>query len=564
VTRGTPGYNRLVLAIHRRPSGFGLPSILLISVILALLLTTLIGANSSTLAVTRHSEGASIARAAAESALARGIFEVRDQESFGLLGESLHFQPDIEASGTAVVTFDTVEASRLEMPVSVNNLASDESKPGVNGEVIPARTARLFAKGSFGSESRTVALDLHIPPFPHAVATDGTFLSLGDLTLSGVSPESGEQIPGHLVANSGSTTSISLGSRTEISGDVISAGGVILGGDDIVVKGEVKNFEQPTAVPKIDLRDFDPRAIEAGGDHTTANTSFYRDTTFEGKVLREGDLYLGGTTELNGALLYVDGNLQISGDIRGRGAIVCTGNVVVDGIQNLAADNEMAILVGGSLSLQGRGVQSSRLEGLIYCEGDVTVRDSTIQGTLISHSNGSTIPSVIMERAALVYDPSQTELSVGIEGASNEADYTLEFDGVNSDYVKQDERGKRQSEGKPVFYVGVKILPGGAYRFFPPFGGPPVDLANLGNVNKQMEEFFKPRLGNGIQMNNADYLRTDLKKVQEGKLGGYSGGGGTEGQSFELEIDPMRFLKYGERIKIRSIRVLDSGGDRVG
>lgn len=558
-------YNRAVPYLHRRSSGFGLPSILLISLILAVLMTALIGANSSTLAVIRHSEGASIARAAAESLIAQGIYEIRDREGFGLTGQSLHFRPETEASGSAVLTFDALEALRLQIPLSVNNLSGDESRPGANGEVIPARTARLFAKGTFGSESRTVVLDLHIPPFPYAVTTDGTFVSQGDLTLTGISPESGEQIPGHLMANSDSTTSISLGSRTEISGDVVSAGGVILDGDEIVVKGEVKNFQQPTAVPKIPLQDFDPRSLSAGGEHTSADTSFYRDTTFEGKVLRDGDLYLGGTTRLDGALLYVDGNLQIAGTISGRGAIVCTGNVSMEGIQNLAADNEMAVLVGGSLSLQGRGVQSSKLEGLIYCEGDVTVRDSTIQGTLISHANGSTIPSVIMERAALVYDPSQAELSVGIEVPGNEADYTLEFDGTNSDYVKQDERGKRQSEGKPVIYVGVKILPGEIYRFFPPFGGPPVDMSNLGNVNQQMEDFMKPRLGNGIQMNNADYLRTDLRKVLEGKLGSNSeGGNASEGGSFELEIDPMRFLKYGERIKIRSIRVLNKVAGLAG
>lgn len=518
------------------------------------------------------------ARMAAESLLARGVLELRQRESYGQTGETLSFRPNSVESGTAVLTFNTTEAKRQGVPVSVNNLGSDESRPGADGDVIPARTARVYALGTYQNERRLVAIDLHIPPYPYAVATDGTFASLGDLTLTGLSPETGKEVPGHLVANSESATSVMLGANTEIAGDVISAGGINLHGDNIVVKGQVRAFEAPTATPKVPLRDYDPRTLDTGSGYSTMGTSYYRDTAIEGKVLRVGDLQLAGNISLDGALLYVDGNLEISGALAGRGAIICTGDVEINGTQSLSADNELALLAGGSLSMQGQGINSSRLEGLIYSEGDVTVRDSTIQGTLISHANGTTSPSVVMERAALIHDPNNSSFSVDLKGDPTPSRYL---------FVREDGEMNKLSAtsntGLGSEYISVGIAPnlGGGYLLFPTGGGQPVELTSVDEMMSYLYSQLQKELGNGPKFSKAasrldpttplrnrdgwyqknyDGIVATLGSLTDPK--GANGSSGSNG--FQLNIDPMKFLKYGERIKLRSIRVLPQGASKIG
>lgn len=391
----------------RRPErGFGLAAVLVTALLMATLLTVLLGANSSTLAVVRHSEGSLLAQSAAESLVARAIYELRHNPEFGCdLSTRLSFVSETADCGKAVLSFDPVEASELGIPVSVNNLSNPESALDAEGDLVPARTARVRAVGTFGKERRTVVMDLHIPPYPYAVATEGSFESTGELSLTGLSPEGGDPIPAHLMANSVSSESLVVGANTHISGDLVSAGGILTQGDNIVVEGEVRPNSSPVEVPLIDVREFDPRRTVGSGALTDLSSSFYRDPTMEGKVVREGNLQLSGQVSLDGALLFVDGDLEIAGELRGRGAIVTTGSMVVNGTQTLTTDNELALLAGGDLSIEGHGVERSKLEGLIYSEGNVEVRDSTIQGTLISQSDGGTTPRVVMERASMIYDP---------------------------------------------------------------------------------------------------------------------------------------------------------------
>lgn len=531
---------------------------------LSVLLTALLGASSSTLSVLRHSEGAVTARMAAESLLAKATLELRSREDYGIAGESMSFLPEKSDSGTAVLTFDASRAEQLGIPVSVNNLSNSESRPGPHGEVVPARTARLYAMGRYEQESRIVVLDLHIPPYPYAVATEGTFASMGDLTLSGISPDTGDEIPGHLVANSDLATSVVLGPRSIISGDLVSAGGINLNGDGIEVKGQVRPFEEPAPVPSIPLESLDPRLLAAGGDPANLDTSFYRDARMEGKILRDGDLMLGGDTVLDGALLYVDGNLQVSGTLAGRGAIVCTGDVSIDGTQSLAADNEMALLAGGSLSLSGRGVDSSRLEGLIYCEGDVLVRDSTIQGTLISKANGSTIPQVIMERVNLVEDPSHAHFSIDVSGQP-EPQYFLAFreDGHHDPKSSGEDPTDpgHSGKGKSVIFMGLAAKPDGSFLVFPPGGANPVSASGTDTlvdaISTELGKLYGQKAAKHIEgCGELKRLRSEAEALQ---LAVSQAPAGAATGDLELNIDPMRFLKYGERIKVRSIRVLPSG-----
>lgn len=150
---------------------------------MSILLIVLLGANSSALSVVRHSEGTLLARSAAESAVAQAIYRLKKNPQFGLNGERIEFVP-VDGKERAYIIFDPGEAQSLGVPRSWNNLDKAESIPDDEGGVIPARTARLVARGTHLHERRTLVVDLHIPPFPYAVATEGTFESKGDLSLT--------------------------------------------------------------------------------------------------------------------------------------------------------------------------------------------------------------------------------------------------------------------------------------------------------------------------------------------------------------------------------------------
>lgn len=586
--------------------GFGLATVLLVGLFLAVLLTVLVGANLSTLSVVRHSEGTVIARGAAESALARAIYEIKSNPAFGKNGESITFRPQPADRELADIQFDPASAEEAGVPASINNLDNAESVPDGMGGVVPARTVRLFSVGRYGDDHRTVMLDLHIPPYPYAVATEGTFESLGDLSLTGLSPDTGEKVPGDIATNGTGSTSLKLGPRTEISGDAISEGGIDVSSDSVTIDGEVKPYSKHSDIPRIQLTDFDPRKMTAGGDTTNLTSSFYRDPNLQGKVLRDGDLMMSGQIKLDGALLYVEGNVELSGTIFGRGAIVATGSISISGTQSLTTDNELAILCGQDLSILGNGVDSSKIEGLIYSEGNVEVRNSTIQGTLISQSNGGTTPRVVMEKTNMLYDPNATQFSTTLHQQSNVVNQisylTFSGDGrlqpqtqaptpttpsqPNSKLTVQSSNKVSANsvllansisssvtllDPAPTITVGVSLQGDGTFTVYPANGAAPLTgltekeaWLQIGfQVVAQMPNFQGLAQEQQFMATWPTASRAVLQQLQD--LEAQAAAAGTSDTfSATVEIDPMKFLKYGEEMRVRGVRVLETGNGSTG
>lgn len=601
-----------VESVAKRKRGFGLASVLLTGLILSVLLTVLMGANSSALSVVRHSEGTLLARSAAESAVSRAIYQLKKDPSFGLHGERVDFQPS-QGKERAVIVFDAAKAQEMGVPRSWNNLNNAESVPDENGDVIPARTVRLVARGVHLHEHRTLVVDLHIPPFPYAVATQGTFESMGDLTLTGLSPLTGSEVPGHLLANSTGQNSLTLGPKTLISGDLIAAGKITLPESEIEVGGEVRPYSSQSEIPRIDLGVYDPRKMANSGHRTELNRNFYRNASIQGKVVRDGNLQLSGETTLDGALLFVDGDLEIAGQITGRGALVCTGTLSIRGTQSFLTDNELALLTGGNLSILGNGVDRSKIEGLLYSEGDVEVRNSTVQGTLISQSNGTTSPRVVMERTNLVYDSGATQFSVNYSETPTTAGKYLAFTpsglydpGLSltdkpesplvlsttqpsgpdsslyqtSQVIAQSDSvqlGSATTATSPttgsqtqILYVGVAADTRGRILIFPPFGSGFEVFQTTTDAELRLGQIVRETFPNTVNQTGAvpwqdiagvsDLLQSDLSQIlAQPTVTSVTHDQQTmssEGDS-SLEIDPMKFLKFGEEMRVRSVRILE-------
>ena len=552
-----------------RNRGFGLPGVLLVFLVFSIFLCVLIGANSSTLSVMRRNEGAVLARSAAESVLSKAIMELRQNPNYGQNGETLTFNRG-RNDGLAYLSFGDGTFGERKVPRSVNNLDNAENVRSADGELIPARTVRLVAQGRFGTQTRTVAIDLHVPPYPYAVATEGTFESGGDLSLTGISPETGEEVPGHLVTNGDTGTALCLGPNTNVSGDLISVGGIVLANSEISVDGEVRPYSKSQNIPRIDIRQYDPRLLESSIGLSEVDTSFLNSPSFQGMVLRDGDLLLSGDVMLDGCLLFVDGDLEMSGTLQGRGALVCTGRVAMSGVQNVVTDNEIAMLVGGDLWVRGSGVNTSKLQGLIYTEGDVDIQNTTIQGALLSQSNGTDTPSVTMRKAAVLHDPALTKFSssIGFQDLNQQNSVLIALDDEGLFVPGSSSRG---SGDDSPYCVSVEIAEDGKYRVSArEEAGIPPRL-----VTSKIEALIE--IGSIALLEMPELVESEFWDLENGSIGAETGKIGSHltalksrvldsGASsiesslraYELEIDPMKFLRYGEEMRIRTIRVLET------
>lgn len=370
------------------------------------------------------------------------------------------------------------------------------------------------------------------------------------------------------MANSTGERALTLGPQSYVSGDLIAGGQITLANSEVEIGGEVRPYSSPSQIPRIDLAFYDPRSSGNSSTRTELSLSYYRNASLQGKVLRDGNLQLGGVTTLDGALLFVDGNLDIVGTITGRGALICTGHLSIGGTQSFLTDNELALLAGADLSILGNGVDKSKIEGLIYAEGDVEVRNSTVQGTLISQANGGTIPRVVLERSAVVYSPEAMRFRVNLNSSPTQSPTNyLVFS--NAGHFNQ---GQTKKDAGSTNKVAVGISAGesgsGFYVFSSDetsaeFAGSITDAERLlglrvaSELGMDLPPGESPWSGSkGNRTNLLDALQAVLADSQV-KITTSQEKTATSGAEAIVEIDPMRFLKYGDAVRVRSVRMLE-------
>lgn len=86
---------------------------------------------------------------------------------------------------------------------------------------------------------------------------------------------------------------------------------------------------------------------------------------------------------LNGGVLYVDGDVTVSKGVTGYGALFATGKIKVSGGSNLGSDSLCALVAGGDLTISGAGADKTQFRGLVYSYGELAVSDVTIVGSLV-------------------------------------------------------------------------------------------------------------------------------------------------------------------------------------
>lgn len=412
-----------------RPSGrqgAALHVVLAVVAILMLLASSMVALSTMSLNLLNSYHNGQVAQNEADTGLARLLYALADQRAFGenrvdeIRGcvtpgfadpESYHY-----------VTFNPSKG----FPHSVNN-TNGGTPNGYAGRSIPSRMIHAFVTGHCRGQYRTIEVLLEQPPYPFAVASSGRIRSSGPLIAQGTS--STEKFlandlsrPGNVASNStsrdGTNPAVYIGAdpnrpdlQTLITGFVQSSGMVMIK-QPAVVKGGIRPTTDAVKLPDIDVTRFDNTKPDPDTGLKPEGVVEISPKTFGAQTLDvtyhcSHDLTYTGNLTLDNAFLYVKGDLNIQGGVKGTGAIVVDGNVTVEGDTSLEADNRVALVVSGDATLKGNG---NFFQGLVYSKGNLTASHVTVVGNMVVNSKDPGKGSTGLEQVRLVDNPQAASL----------------------------------------------------------------------------------------------------------------------------------------------------------
>ena len=382
---------------RQRRRGVSIGASLVAVALIAFIGFTLAGLSVTHLHMVSRTSASQQARHLATSAVSEGMAYVLANSAFGTLDSSDEdLTVELKGSpGVGRLTFRQATASDWGIPYSVNNIDGTGSVRGGTDESVPIAAVHLVGVGESQGVTRVVEAVLVVPPFPYAIASSGPIRSQGGVLIAGI-PEGAEPTldvdelePADLLSNNTSEDSIRLGADTTVSGDVHSAGGIVFDDPSIQVLGEVRTQASPENIPQISADDYDPAVL---GMEFTNLTTRPGDQNGGGSLLAgtvrssESVSFNDGLT-LDGATLFVDGDLTINGGLEGSGVIVVKGRTTISGGVQLDTENQVAILSESDIVLTGHGPLSSRFQGLLYTEGALRAEQVSLVGTLVARGD---------------------------------------------------------------------------------------------------------------------------------------------------------------------------------
>ncbi|MHB2021311.1 MAG: bactofilin family protein [Candidatus Xenobia bacterium] len=382
--------------------GFTLGSVLMVVAVAVVFAFTLCATSVFHLSAVQHDQANVLAYHLAESALASGVAMLMNNQNFGAAqGQSANVyippRPGSPSNWGGYLFFKTDPQRPPFVPWSVNDLANPKSDTGCNNRVVPSYSAHLIGLGIYGTQSVTVETIVHIPQFPYTIGSTGPITSSGGLLVEAVAdPKSAangvSNIPADQVlpASVGSNQNITLGPQTHITGDVHAVGNITMNGSPIQIDGAVQGNADtiPTPSPTIDVTQFDPQTMGYGGIQSLSAT--IQGQTLSGFNRAPNGLQVTGNLALDGGVVYVIGDVTVSGSVSGVGAVIATGKVTIGEGASLTADNQAAIIAGGDVSLTGSDKSSANFQGLVYTAGNFTAAHISLVGTfLAANPNGS-------------------------------------------------------------------------------------------------------------------------------------------------------------------------------
>lgn len=523
----------------------------MIAIIMTLALT-MAAASMSQLMVLNREENSEQARLLAMSAVNLALEKILADEDFGRLQSStVEYHPqDFPQGSVGRVVFEFNGDPSASQPYSVNNLHGSNSVEGWRQRVVPQRAVHLIGVGRHAGHEARVEAFLRVPPFPYAIATSGPIISSGGLLVGGIPEdawengnpglEAEELDPGDILSNAPTEPSITLGSDTLITGDVQAARTIEADNQGTVVLGELRPHSSEAELPELDVWEYDP----ADKPEVQILTDPGEGLSYSGYVRHQGDLILQGGLTLDGALVFVEGSLTVQGGVSGAGALIATEALAVQGgTSNLVADNEVALLSGGDLSLLGTGKESDFFRGLLYAEGNLVVNHITLVGAAIVRADDGENPQATLNDLRLIRDPEAADIKVKLTGQSQSVPGTryLSLWGVPNHVSLGDDPAGVQNT--PYVYA-IAPAPGG------------VTIAGSGPFTVQ-EAVDHVESISGLSFTND--LRRMLRNQISLVASQGSGSGSTDESGVLFSISPSEFFNTADRLRVMLWRDLPPG-----
>lgn len=341
------------------------------------------------LQLSSRQENQQIALELADSALHQGLAQLMLHPEYGkdrLPVISISGIPGMPEGARADLTF----ASNAGVPYSTNNLAGDQPT-GWSGTAVPANRTHLVARGQCRGVERRVEMMVYRPRFPRAIACDGPVELHASLVAAVKDLHSVVDASGNL----------NLDEENLSSGDVLSndqqflreqsrvkgsaqAKLSVTTEDQSVVEGEVLAPAEPTTIPHFRLADFDPQG-DPDTLYTEKPSGGMSGSTMTGITrFQSGAVTVNGDLSLDNAVVYVDGDLRITGSLQGVGAVIVNGQTEVGKAVRLTSSDNVALLSQGDIRLRGDGQESSFFQGLLLTQGALSADRLTIVGSAIA------------------------------------------------------------------------------------------------------------------------------------------------------------------------------------
>lgn len=412
--------------------GSSLVSVLLVATLCVILAFTVAGVSVSHLGVANRLENAQVARLNAEAAAQHLIGLICEDPKLGTPQgpplQSLAFEINVNG-GLGRVTF---APNSYNIPSSFNNLGSNRAASGWR-RTLPPHSMQIISRGIFRNEMRTLESILIIPPYKYALATTGEFRSDGGLRVLGV--ESLDDLqgglndipkdkikPGHLASNSDKTAAddpaVDLKADSAnpvlITGDALAVGSLRCDSTFVTIEGAPRGGSEPAVIPQLDINHYDPALMKTGYQNLSSG-HFASGMNVTSAVRLQGDLSVGGRLNLDDGYVYVDGNVKIEGGVHGKGMIVATGNVSIEGPATLSASDSVGLAAKGDVQLIGqaasqRQMNANTFRGVIYTEGDFKAQGLQLVGTVLGNKKAPQGSQMSLTNVNLIHHPGSIDL----------------------------------------------------------------------------------------------------------------------------------------------------------
>lgn len=459
----------------------------LIIVSVALMAALTIGTSASfNVGLLQHSENARTASLLADSAIQQAIAELMRDPLWGsnAATDRIAYSGPVEDSQVTL----TFEPSGSQ-PYSTNN-ASDGPVDGwprarlLTSGRVPAERVHLVAVARCRNLTRTREAVIHVPSYTVSLASTGKVTLNGSLVGSLKQPNDLDNLssdpellgPGDLATNSDDALSVTLSSGSRVTGNVQSRGNVTVESGS-TVGGEVRPQYSAADIPIIDIDEYDPARRDP--DHPDPQSplivrnfspGMHGHETVTGLSRCSGSTSVNGDLTLDNCLFFVDGNLTVTGAIRGQGAVIVKGNTRVEGGATVASNDNIALLSRGDVTLDGSASVAYTFQGMIYTQGNFTARHFTVVGAFIAASDTPGNGNVDLHGTRIFHTPVATQVDIYLPFQQ-----TLQFASVINDPTLED----------------IPIAGGNAFSY----GRSPIQATGSVPPGRPVSEYETPALG---------------------------------------------------------------------